>query len=240
MLAGVESLNVSPFDEVDSVPDEFSRRIARNVQLMLAEECHFDHVIDPAGGSWYVEKLTAELAGRAWAEFQEVEAAGGMVAALQKGLVQEKIAAAAAARKERLALGKDALIGTNRYANPQEPARPARVPDYAAIAAKRAAAMSRQRTAAAHEDHLIVLKRLEDIISCAPEDLFDNLVEAGAQGATLGELTGILRHEAEVQIQVDPIPLRREAEPFEQLRDRVTDFARAGSRQGSGVLRLPG
>jgi methylmalonyl-CoA mutase len=221
VLGGAESLHVSPFDEVDSLPDEFSRRIARNVQLMLAEECHFDHVVDPAGGSWYVEKLTAELAEKAWSVFQEIEAAGGVIEALKSGLVQKKVAAAAQARQERLALGKDVLVGTNRYANPQEPERQPRLPDYAALRAKRAAAMAKQRTAGAHEDHLIVLKRLESIISAEDDELLDYLVEAGAQGATLGELTGILRHDADTELQVEPIPLRRDAQAFEDLRDKV-------------------
>ena len=227
VLGGAESVHVSPFDEVDGLPDEFSRRIARNVQLMLAQECHFDQVIDPAGGSYYVEKLTADLAARAWEEFQQVEAAGGIVTALQSGMVQEKVAAAADARRERLARGQDAMVGTTRYANPQEPPHQPRRFDAAALQKKRAAAMTQQRTAAAHEDHLIVLKRLENIISCEAEELFENMVEAGAQGATLGELTGILRHDADTQHQVEPIPLRRDAQPFEDLRERVAAVQQA-------------
>ena len=72
ILGQVDSLHVAPFDEPLGLPDQFSRRIARNVQLILAEECHFDQVADPAGGSWYVEKLTADLAARAWEIFSSI------------------------------------------------------------------------------------------------------------------------------------------------------------------------
>lgn len=232
VLGGADSLHVDPFDAVDSLPDQFSRRIARNVQLILAEECHFDQVADPAGGSWYVEKLTADLAARAWEIFREIEAAGGVVAALKSGLVQAKVAAAAELRRERLATGKDVLVGTTRFANPQESERQARTVDHQALHAERAAAMSRHRTAAAHEDHLIVLKRLEKVMTAGREELFEALVEAAGHGATVGELTGTLRHAADPQLQVEPIPTRRDARPFEDLRRRVKDTSRHDPRRG--------
>ena len=89
VLGGCDSMQVGAFDEVLRRPDDFSQRIARNTQLILQKECQLDHVIDPAGGSWFVENLTAELASRAWALFQEVEKLGGMAAALQAGFPQK-------------------------------------------------------------------------------------------------------------------------------------------------------
>ncbi|MEN8006156.1 MAG: methylmalonyl-CoA mutase family protein [Candidatus Krumholzibacteriota bacterium] len=118
VLGGVDSLSVAPFDEAAGLPDGFSRRIARNVQLILAHECHLDHVTDPAGGSWYVEKLTAEVAARTWEHFQAVEAAGGMMDALATGRIQEWVAEAAAARAVRLATRREVLVGTNQYPDP--------------------------------------------------------------------------------------------------------------------------
>ena len=202
------------------------------MQLILAEECHFDQVADSAGGSWYVEKLTADLAEKAWGIFQDIEAEGGVVAGLQNGQVQERVAAAARARQDRLATGKDVLVGTNKYANPLETPRAPRVPDYRDLYTKRSAAMTGLRTAAAHENHLIVLKRLEKIMTAETGQLFSAMVEAAAQGATLGELTGILRHDADRQNQVTPIPLRRDAEPFEKLRSAVQAARKANPQQG--------
>ena len=232
VLGGADGLHVSPFDEMDSLPDEFSRRIARNVQLILREECHLGQVADPAGGSWYVEKLTADLAARAWAVFQEIEAAGGVVAGLRSGLVQEKVARAGDERRARLACGGSVLVGTTRYVNPLEPQREPRLPDHAALQERRARAMTRQRTAAAHEDHLIVLKRLEKIMSSPPDELFESLMEAADQGATLGELTGILRHDADPTLRIRSIPARRDAAPFEEIHRTVREAVRRGASGG--------
>jgi len=118
VFGGVDSLHVAPFDETSKGPDEFNRRIARNVQLVLKHECHFDHVADPAGGSWFVEKLTADVAVKAWEHFQAVESAGGMGASLEKGLVQEWVATAAAERAARLATRREVMVGTNQYPDP--------------------------------------------------------------------------------------------------------------------------
>nr|MEE4267580.1 methylmalonyl-CoA mutase family protein [Candidatus Krumholzibacteria bacterium] len=232
VMGGVDSLQVSAFDEVDSIPDNFSRRIARNIQLMLAEECHFDQVADPAGGSWYVEKLTADLAEKAWTVFQEIEAGGGVVAGLLDGSIQKRVADQAEKRIDRLATGRDVLVGTTRYVNPAEPERQVRRPDLDALHARRAQDMVRQRTAAAHEDHLMVLKRLEKIMTADQETLMSALIDAAVQGATVGELTGILRHDADTQRQVELIPLRRDAQPFEELRHAVKSAARRDPARG--------
>ena len=85
VLGSCDSMQVGAFDEVLRQPDDFSRRIARNTQIVLQRECHLDHVIDPAGGSWFIESITAELAQKAWGLFQEVEKLGGMAAAMQAG-----------------------------------------------------------------------------------------------------------------------------------------------------------
>jgi methylmalonyl-CoA mutase len=232
VMGGVDSLQVSAFDEVDSVPDDFSRRIARNIQLMLAEECHFDQVADPAGGSWYVEKLTADLAEKAWAVFQEIEAGGGVVAGLLDGSIQKRVAEQAQKRTDRLATGRDVLVGTTRYVNPAEPERQVRRPDLDALHARRIKDMARQRTASVHEDHLMVLKRLEKIMTADQDTLMAALIDAAAQGATVGELTGILRHDADTQRKVEIIPLRRDAAPFEELRHAVKSAAKLDPARG--------
>ena len=113
-------MQVGAFDEVIRLPDDFSRRIARNTQLILQKECELGRVIDPAGGSWYVEALTAELASRAWALFQEVEKLGGMEAALRAGFPQKAVAATAAEKIKAVQRRRDSIVGVNQYANPKE------------------------------------------------------------------------------------------------------------------------
>lgn len=118
VLGGVDSLHVTPFDDATGDPDDFSRRIARNVQLVLSHECRLDHVADPAGGSWFVEKLTADVSAKAWEHFQAVEKIGGIMAGLADGTIQEWITAAADERAGRLASRREVLVGTNQYPDP--------------------------------------------------------------------------------------------------------------------------
>ncbi len=116
-LAGVDSITVSPFDKAYQTPDDFSERIARNQQLLLKEECHFDKVVDPAAGSYYIENLTASIAQQAWALFLEVEEAGGMMEAIKVGKVQEAVNASNEARHEAVSKRREILLGTNQYPN---------------------------------------------------------------------------------------------------------------------------
>ncbi len=116
-LAGVDSITVSPFDKAYQVADDFSERIARNQQLLLKEECHFDKVVDPAAGSYYIENLTVSIAQQAWNLFLEVEEAGGMMEAIKAGKVQEAVNASNKARHEAVSKRREILLGTNQYPN---------------------------------------------------------------------------------------------------------------------------
>ena len=118
VIAGVNSLTVLPFDaSFTCAGDDFSQRIARNQQLLLKEECHFDKVVDPSAGSFYIETLTQSLAQEAWTLFLSVEEAGGFYAAALASSVQGSIAASATARKKALAMRREILLGTNQYPN---------------------------------------------------------------------------------------------------------------------------
>ena len=119
-VGGADSVTVLPFDDAIGRPDGFARRIARNTSSLLMMESHVARVIDPAGGSWYVERLTDELAAAAWNWFTEIEAAGGMVAALEGGLVQQRLAATWAERRDHLAHRQDALTGVSEFPNLDE------------------------------------------------------------------------------------------------------------------------
>ncbi|GHE10688.1 methylmalonyl-CoA mutase subunit beta [Klenkia taihuensis] len=116
-VGGADAITVAPFDAALGLPDPFARRIARNTQSLLLEESHLGRVLDPAGGSWYVESLTDALAHAAWELFTELERAGGYAAALSSGLVAERTAAAWAARSGRLATREDAITGVSEFPN---------------------------------------------------------------------------------------------------------------------------
>ncbi|TQN41477.1 heterodimeric methylmalonyl-CoA mutase small subunit [Blastococcus colisei] len=116
-VGGADVVTVQPFDAALGLPDSFSRRIARNTQSLLVEEGHLARVLDPAGGSWYVESLTDSVARAAWDWFTEIERAGGLVAALDSGLVRDRIAAAWDDRAARLATREDAITGVSEFPN---------------------------------------------------------------------------------------------------------------------------
>ncbi|MBL7524229.1 methylmalonyl-CoA mutase subunit beta [Frankia sp. CNm7] len=126
-VGGADAITVLPFDARLGLPDDTSRRLARNIQALLQDESSLTRVIDPAGGSWYVEALTAELAEAAWAFFTEIERAGGMAAALASGLVGERVDATWARRREDLALRRAPLTGVSEFPNVAE-TLPARAP----------------------------------------------------------------------------------------------------------------
>ncbi|MEU8101649.1 methylmalonyl-CoA mutase family protein [Streptomyces rubiginosohelvolus] len=119
-VGGADSVTVLPFDHALGLPDAFARRIARNTSTILMEESHLARVIDPAGGSWYVERLTDELAAAAWSFFQETERAGGLPAALRSGAVAKRLAATWAARSAKLARRKEPITGVSEFPMPGE------------------------------------------------------------------------------------------------------------------------
>ena len=121
-LAGVDSITVTPFDVTYKTPDDFSERIARNQQFLLKEESHLDKVVDPAGGSYYVETLTVSIAKEAWKLFLATVENGGFFALVSDGKVQEEIQAASKKRHDDAARRKEILLGTNQYPNFNEKA----------------------------------------------------------------------------------------------------------------------
>jgi len=131
-VGGADVVTVQPFDAALGLPDAFSRRIARNTQNLLVEEGHLARVLDPAGGSWYVESLTDQLAQAAWDWFTEIERAGGLVAALDSGLIVERIGAAWEERSTRLAHRTDAITGVSEFPNLAEKL-PSRDPSTASV-----------------------------------------------------------------------------------------------------------
>ncbi|OLF11378.1 methylmalonyl-CoA mutase subunit beta [Actinophytocola xanthii] len=119
-VGGADAVTVLPFDAALGLPDPFARRIARNTHTILLEESRVAGVIDPAGGSWYVERYTEDLAQAAWAVFTEIERAGGIASALDSGLVEDRIGATRAARAARFAEGEEAIVGVTVFPDEDE------------------------------------------------------------------------------------------------------------------------
>jgi len=120
VLGGVDSLHVAPYDELTGASDTISRRIARNVHVLLAEEFGMTLTADPAGGSFYVEKLTDELGRKAWALFQDIESKGGLIAALKAGYPQSLVQKSAADKSAAIASRRMGIVGTNLFPNLKE------------------------------------------------------------------------------------------------------------------------
>ncbi|MBI1878750.1 MAG: acyl-CoA mutase large subunit family protein [Chloroflexi bacterium] len=209
VVGGCDSLHVSCFDEAIGLPNEFSRRLARNTHLILQQESHLTRVIDPAGGSWYVEKLTAQVAEQAWRLFQEVERQGGLGQALEAGFPQAQIAQTAAQRAANLAQRRDILVGTNMYPNLGEKPVEARTPDYEALHKKRAAYVGEYRTVLDNKRSTLVLEKLSHMLNSPPDQVMEAAIEAALAGATLGEIARTLRTGDE-----GPIPQHRARADF--------------------------
>jgi len=120
IVGGIDSLHTNPFDELFEKQNDFSRRLARNTQIILKEESHLDEVTDPAGGSFFVETLTKQIAEAAWIEFQNIQKLGGIIEALKSGYIQSEIEKVTSAKLKDVRTRKAIIVGTNMYANPKE------------------------------------------------------------------------------------------------------------------------
>jgi len=229
IAGGVDSMHVSPFDEIFRTPNEFSRRIARNVHIVLKEEGHFDKVVDPAGGCWYVEKITAQLAEKAWKLFQDIEAAGGMLAALELGLPQGAVAQTAAQRAKNVATRTDRFVGTNMYPNLLEKRLDAEPFDHQGFQQQRINAVKAHANTVDSQAFEAALAALRERLSILDGELMTRAIAAFRQGATLGMVAGALQGERK-EIAVTPLNIHRGAEPFEKIRRATEAFtARTGA-----------
>jgi len=208
-----QSLHTNALDEALSLPTDFSARIARNTQLMLAQESGTTRVIDPWGGSAYVERLTYDLARRAWAHIEEVEAAGGMARAIEEGLPKLRIEEAAARTQARIDAGRQPVIGVNKYRVDVDEDIDVLKIDNADVLAQQVARLQTLRAERDTPACAAALKRLTDAAWAASEgrrgtDLADNLltlaIDAARAKATVGEISSALeevygRHQATVR-----------------------------------------
>jgi methylmalonyl-CoA mutase len=237
VLGGTQSLHTNAFDEAMALPSELSARVARNTQLILQHETAIPGAIDPLGGSYFVESLTQAVAARARALVDEMEQAGGMTRAIERGLPQRKIAEAAARRQARIDRGEDVIVGVNRFVSPELDAVPELLTvDNAAVLQaqlQQLSALRAKRNAAAVDGALQAVER-------AARDggpLLEACIAAVRARATVGEVSAALekvwpRYEARVSevIQVYG-DIYRSDPAWQALVQRVERFAEKAGRQ---------
>ncbi len=202
-LGGTQSLHTNALDEAIALPTDFSARIARNTQLVLQEESELCRMIDPLGGSHYVEKLTRELADKAWKLIEEVEEHGGIAKAIEKGLPKMRIEEAAARRQARIDSGRDVIVGVNRYRSDDETPLDILSVDNRKVRAAQVARLDKLRS---ERDAADVEQKLAAITAGARGDgnLLALAIDAARAGATVGEISLAMeevfgRYQAEVR-----------------------------------------
>ncbi len=192
VLGGTQSLHTNSFDEAIALPTDFSARIARNTQLILQHETGVTHVVDPLGGSYYVEALTKELADEAWAMIQEVESLGGMTRAVEQGLPKMRIEEAAARRQARIDRGEDVIVGVNKYRLEDEPPVDILQIDNAKVRAAQIARLERIRDTRDQKACEAALAALDQVAASGQGNLLEAAVEAARTRATLGEISSAM------------------------------------------------
>lgn len=225
VIGGVDSLCVGNFDEVTRLPDTFSRRISRNTQIILQEECELTAVVDPAGGSWAVEWLTNEISEKSWAFFQEIEKQGGVIPALENGFIFDTIAKTAKDVENKLNQRRVSLVGTNVYPNLEEKPLDDTSIDYNAIRDQRAREIAAARMELDENADAAVMSALGKLLEVDREALIPALIEAISAGATIGEVTKTIRASAEPAEAIRPLAATRLAAKYEAMRDASAKFA---------------
>jgi methylmalonyl-CoA mutase len=253
-----QSLHTNSLDEALALPSEFSARIARNTQLYLQQETGSCRTVDPWGGSYYVERLTQDLADRAWTHIQEVQELGGMARAIETGLPKLRIEEASARTQARIDAGKQTIVGLNRYTVDEEPNIDIRQVDNTAV---RGAQVARLEALRAERDGDEVRRRLEALTNAADRgqgNLLELSVQAARAKATVGEISEALvkvygRHQAapklvhnvystEAGVEREDIKAVRElADRFEELEGRrprllVAKMGQDGHDRGQKVV----
>ena len=237
VFGGTQSLHTNSFDEAIALPTEFSARIARNTQLILQEETHITSVVDPWGGSYLMESLTQQMADKAWALIEEVDAMGGMTQAVDSGWAKLKIEASAAEKQARIDSGRDVIVGVNKYKPPRQDAVEILEVDNVKV---RDGQIARLAHIKASRDSAAVKKSLNALTEAARSgqgNLLALSIEAIRLRATVGEVSDALeqvfgRHRADIQKVTGVYAAAYDsAEGWEKLQGEVAAFAEAHGRR---------
>ena len=204
VMGGTQSLHTNALDEAIALPTDFSARIARNTQLFLQEETDITSVIDPWGGSYYVEALTHELMERAWRHIKEIEALGGMAKAIEAGLPKLKIEEAAARRQAKIDSGEEVIVGVNRYRLPKEEPVDILNIDNTAVRLEQVERLQQLRKNRKEEKVNQALEAITASAASGESNLLELAVQAARHRATLGEISAAVekisgRHKAVIR-----------------------------------------
>ncbi|GIV36102.1 MAG: hypothetical protein KatS3mg032_0481 [Cyclobacteriaceae bacterium] len=237
VLGGTQSLHTNSLDEALALPTDFSARIARNTQLFIEKETGITRVVDPAGGSYYLEYLTHSLAQQAWQLIEEVEQAGGMTRAIESGLPKLRIEQAAAIRQARIDSGQEVIVGVNKYRADDEPDFEILEVDNRAVIQEQTERLQKLRSERNETDTLAALNALTQAAKTGSGNLLELAVEAARKRATLGEISEALekvfgRHQATVQTVSGVYSgAMKNQEPLNRARRLADDFARREGRR---------
>jgi methylmalonyl-CoA mutase len=206
VLGGTQSLHTNSFDEALALPTEFSARLARNTQLILQHETGVTQVVDPLGGSYYVEALTHELATKAWQLLEEVEALGGMTKAVELGIPKMRIEEAAAQKQVRIDKGEDVIIAVNRFRLEEQEKLDIRVVNTDKVRAGQVQRLQKTRATRNHDAWSKSIAALELIARSGTGNLLEAAIAAARARASLGEISDALergfggRHNATTRV----------------------------------------
>ena len=236
VLGGTQSLHTNALDEAIALPTEFSARIARNTQLILQEETGVTNVVDPLAGSYYVEKLTADLAEAAWALIEEVDEMGGMTKAVASGMPKLRIEESAATRQAKIDRGEDVVVGVNKYRLAEEAELDILDVDNVAV---REAQVARLTQIRAERDEGAYQAAINELTRRAKEggNLLEAAVEAARARASVGEISMAMekvfgRHRAEVKTLAGVYGAAYEGdEGFAAIQNAVEQFAEDQGRR---------
>jgi methylmalonyl-CoA mutase len=236
VLGGTQSLHTNSFDEAIALPSEFAARVARNTQLILAEETGVTKVVDPLGGSYYVEALTASLAEEAWKVIEEVEALGGMTKAVESGMPKLRIEEAAARKQAAVDRGDEVIVGVNKYRLAEESPVEVRDVDNAAVRDQQLARLAELR---ASRDESACQAALDALREGArgTGNLLELSIAATRARATIGEISDAMedvfsRHRATIRSIAGVYGAAYEGdEGYAQVRAAVDEFAAAAGRR---------
>lgn len=219
VLGGAQSITTLPFDCVVGPPNELAQRVARNTQIVLREESHLDAVADPAGGSWFVERLTAELARAAWQEARSIEAEGGILNALSSGRIVDSIGEVAQARRRDLARRASPIVGVSEFPSLQEAPVERDSVSQDEIRHLLQSSLNSLDPSAHREDLLAVARTVNDT-GRERGMLTEACVAATVNGADMYSVATVLQH-GQPDFHLEPVLQWRAAEIWERLRDRA-------------------
>lgn len=223
-VGGVDAMQISCFDDAIRPSGEIAKRIARNIQVMLQTEFDMLQPVDPAGGSWYVERLTAQCAAAVWAILQDVDAEGGIYPALKKGVIQGEIEKILKSRLKNLAFRKDRAVGTNMYPNTLEKPLENMFPRGEKLCRERKEAVAKFRELTDEQHAAESLEKIMENIHEGDAKFLDAVIEAFMTGATVGEVRKALNDSFEGEESVKAIGTHRWTEQIEALRKTTEEF----------------